>query len=479
MDRSRTGVALGVALALLAGGCGRSALPIDHDGPAPPPDGRPEDARPREARAPDAIVDRALHDGGCPVDCKAACRLVVDCQLYPGDEAKCVAECSAVWGMAIKGCLAALVCGASRSCPAAATCVTSPPKPDLVPSELVTSVKGTAVGYSFKVCNVGAGAADPFGVDLYYHSPGAPAPKKPGDQAHKGQALAAGACAGFSLQRTGTPPGSYASWVRVDNAEVVAESDEKNNLAGPVIAVVQAPAQPDLVVKQLDAKVSGADVEYEAQVCNIGGATAFLFRVDIYWNRLLAPGPLQIGDQDALLFNLAAGACQSVKRKRTSAPVAIYSSWAQVDTLGTVPESNENNNVAGPKVVTVAAAPECAGLCVFATGCGVFKPLELQQCLSWCNQMSAAQRQCALAANKKSSCADLKACSLPPPPPPPPPPWACLNLCNYLEATCKALPGNNLVACLGACASLPASRLQCALDAMDKKQCAPILLCLL
>jgi hypothetical protein len=267
--------------------------------------------------------------------------------------------------------------------------------------------------------------------------------------------------------------------VQVDGPAAIAESDETNNVAGPAASTVQPPAQPDLTIKSFNATVSGTSVDYAIEVCNVGGAAALLFRVDLYYNRLLAPGPLQVGDQNAFILSLGAGACQVVKRSHQNAPVAIYSSWAFCDTLGTVQELSEANNAAGPKVVTVAAPPDCAGLCSFAVGCGLFTLLEFQQCLSWCNAMTATQKQCALAANKASSCTALKACNLPPPPPPPPPPWACYTLCDYLQDTCKTVPGGNLPACIAACLSLPSTKLQCALDGMEKKQCAPILLCLL
>ncbi len=481
MSSPRCLAAGSIIAALLAAGCGRTPIPASEAGgarldgrdTAPSPDRKPAGS---DGEGPP--VDLLRSDGSCPLDCPLLCDLLIDCQLYPGKHTGCVTDCAG-WGMPMKSCLADLLCAGSKECSSAAKCVTSPPKPDLVPSKLIASVKGTTVSYTFDVCNQGKAASDPYSLDLYYHGAAAPAPKQHGDQVQTAPPLAAGACASFQLQRVNAPPGTTQSWVQVDSQGVIAETDETNNVAGPTAATVQPPAKPDLTIKTFNAKLNGTSIDYEIEVCNVGGAAALLFRVDLYYTRLLAPGVLQIGDQSTFILSLAAGACQVVKRSYQNAPVAIYSSWAFCDTLGTVQEVSETNNAAGPKVVTVAAAPECAGLCAFSIGCGVFKVLELQQCLTWCNGMNATQKQCATAANKASSCSALKACSLPPPPPPPPPPWACYSLCTYLQDTCKSVPGGNLPACIAACLSLPSTKLQCALDGMDKKQCAPILLCLL
>lgn len=474
---------LAALLALSVGGCGRTPVPAS-DGGGVRLDGRVIDSQAAPERRPGTDAegppagDLALRDGGCPIDCSLICVQLIDCKLYPGDHNGCVTDCAG-WGMPMKACLADLICARSRDCAAAGKCVTSPPKPDLVPSKLIASVKGSTVSYTFTVCNLGQGASDPYTVDLYYHSPTAPKPKQSGDQVQKAPALAAGDCTSFQLQRINAPSGTTQSWVQVDGPAAIAESDEANNVAGPATSTVQPPAQPDLTIKTFTATANGTTIDYAIEVCNVGGAGAVLFRVDLYYNRLLAPGPLQIGDQSTFILSLAAGACQTVKRSYPNAPVAIYSSWAFCDTLGTVQELSETNNAAGPKVVTVAAPPDCAGLCTFSVGCGLFSLLEFQQCLSWCNAMNTTQKQCALAANKASSCTALKACNLPPPPPPPPPPWACYTLCDYLQDTCKTVPGGNLPACIAACLSLPSTKLQCALDGMEKKQCAPILLCLL
>ncbi len=486
MTPSRSSILAGLIVVLV--GCGRSPVPATSDGAGLPEasvhvdrgpglearaDTRAE-ARPHEA----GPTDLRTWDGVCAPPCSALCSLVLDCGLYEGTEHECETACAA-WGAPVRGCLGALMCGGSKDCQAAAACIKKPPLPDLAAGDLVASVKGTTISYTFKVCNLGQGASDAFTVDLYYNVAAAPKAKQPGDQSAKSAGLAPGDCAPFILQRVNTPVGTYQSWVQVDVSGVLAETDEANNVAGPVKSEIAAPAAPDLVVQQFDAQLVGSDLQYTAQVCNIGKAPAFLFRLDFYYNRLLAPGPLQLGDTDSYVLGLAAGACQTYTKTYKSVPVGVYASWAFADTLTTVAESDETNNVAGPRVTTVTASAECAVLCAFVTTCSVFSPLEGQQCLTWCMQMPATTRQCAVNAGKKFSCTDLKACNLPAKPPPPPSPFACLSLCSYMTDTCKLVPQGQTVTCIVACASLATTKLQCALDAQAKKQCLQVGLCLL
>jgi hypothetical protein len=352
-----------------------------------------------------------------------------------------------------------------------------PAMPDLGVQSFTATASGATVTYTVKYCNLGTASSAAFAVDLYYQSKTPPAPKQKGDQAKLVGPIAKGTCAVATMQRPNTPIGAYSSWVQLDSGGAIAESNEANNIGGPVQVAVKAPPMPDLVIQAFDAKLVGTDLVYDVQICNVGTVPAFLFRVDIYYNRLLEPGVLQIGDQNAYLLTLAAGDCEGVSRTYKNVPVGLYNSFAFVDTLGTVAESSETNNSAGPKVLLVTAPTDCVADCVFATSCGLFKLTEYTQCLTWCTLMTPAVKQCVNAAVKAQSCTALKACNLPPPPPPPPPPWACVSLCNFLINPCKLVPQNGLASCSVACLSLPSTRIQCGVDAMNKQQCLQTLLC--
>ena len=458
--------------------CGRSPISLDDDDAAVPDlvVAGDQSVRVDHGSSVDALLP-ADH-GPCHPGCVDRCKLLTGCNLYPKGATQCLADCPG-WSAALSLCLDGLICG-SKACQAAATCITSPPVTDLAINQLKASVKGTTVTYSFTVCNLGQLPGGGFEVALYHNSKTAPMPKQTGNAVLPvPTGLGGGICAPLTMQRHNTPPGSYASWIQVDAKAQVAESDESNNVAGPVAVTIPGPTQPDLMIKSFTAKLVGADVVYDVELCNIGTAASWLFRVEIYYNRLLAPSVFMVGDQNAMfLTGLAAGACKTISRTYTNAKVGMLRSWAQVDSLNTVKESNEANNVAGPRLIVVSAQSGCIALCSFATSCGLFTVTEFAQCLTWCNGLSTSQRTCADTAATKSSCADLKQCPLPPPPPPPPPPWACLQICNYLVNTCKLVPSNQYLTCTGGCITLPQTKVQCAMTAMSNKQCLALSLCL-
>jgi hypothetical protein len=468
--------ALGAATAL---SCGRSPVSMVGDGDLPPGlDAMPLDDVQHGDVAP---LDGSLPwDGPCNASCIDMCKLLTACTDYPGGPPQCLNDCPA-WSEMTHVCLRELICdGGGPDCQDAMACLFSPPKPDLVLKNLNAPVNGTTVKYTFEACNQGKAPAGPFPVDLTYDSPTPPQLQQAGDQAKTVAGLAAGACIPMTFQRTKTPDGSYSSWVQLDGAGVVPESDEQNNVAGPVSVTVKAPPKPDLIIKQFDVQLSGSDIVYTAEVCNVGTVQSFLFRLEIYYTRLLAPSAFMIGDVNKLfLLGLGAGACKTVTHTYKNAPVGLYNSWAQVDALNTVAESDESNNVAGPKLVTVQAASGCMSLCILATTCGEFSALEFSQCLTWCSGMDPAAKQCAQSAAQAGSCSDLASCTLPPKPPDPPPPWACLTLCNYLIDTCNLIPSDQNLTCIAGCITLPSTKIQCGWTAMDNAQCTQLMLCIL
>jgi hypothetical protein len=476
------------ALVLLFAACGRSALPAESGdadlGAAPVK---------KDAAIP---VDSELHsldalpapdqgkplpgDGPCLPGCVARCKFVVDCNLYPPGPAQCLADCPN-WSDPINACLDGLICAGSTDCQAAQVCIEAPPLADLTIQGLTATAQGNTVTYTLKACNQGKATAGPFAVELYYDEKAPPGATQPGDQSLAvAGGLQLGDCASLTATRAKTPDGTYSSWARADHKNTVPESDETNNLGGPVSVTVTSPPMPDLIVKQLTAAVQNDDIVYDLEICNVGKAHAWLVRTELYYKRLIQPTQFLVGDVSiTFLAGLGPGACKNATRTYKKPPVGIYRSWAQVDALNTVKESNEGNNVAGPELVSVTPESGCVSLCSFAISCGLFTLTEFAQCLTWCNGMNGGQRKCADDAQSAGSCADLKACKLPPKPPPPATPLSCFEICDYLINDCKLVPSGQYVTCVGGCISLPQTKVQCAVNAMNNKQCLPMMMCIL
>ena len=483
MTRAKfVGIFLGSLFFLASGGgCGRS--PVNGNGvPGPRVDGggRYGETAPRvDALRPDSFVaDRGISDSGpCATGCVESCKLLVDCGLFATGPMACLKACP-TWKPATVHCLDGVVCAPQPSCDAAKACILSPPPlPDLRFKDVRIVAKGSTVDYRFQVCNAGGGVVTAaFDIDLFWDTPTFGAAADWTMTIPSG--LPPGACGPAAARRTNTPDGVYQTWIQIDAKKAVLESDENNNLVGPFPVTVASPKLIDLVVKRFDAKVSGSDINYEIEICNDGTSPAGFFRVDLFYNSVVAPFGV-LGDQSLNFFSLAAGACKVDKRTYAQAPVGTYRSWVKIDALNTIPETNENNNVAGPKQVQIKAAPGCNAFCNFAIGCGEFKPWENSRCLTWCSSFDTTERACADSARKNKRCADLAQCKLPPKPPGPPPPTACLTICDHLINTCQLLKPDQRLTCIAGCATLPETKKQCALDAKDQGQCLAMMTCIL
>jgi subtilase family serine protease len=101
---------------------------------------------------------------------------------------------------------------------------------------------------------------------------------------------------------------------------------------------------------------AGQPVAVTVTVKNQGNLAAGAFSADFYKDRAAAPGPGIIGDVRCAIAALAAGASTQCTGTVTYTAAGTFSAWAQVDTAQAVVESNEGNNVSGPRTMTVGAA---------------------------------------------------------------------------------------------------------------------------
>lgn len=132
-------------------------------------------------------------------------------------------------------------------------------------------------------------------------------------------------------------------------------------IADPCVAAVQCmsptPSRPDLAITAMSASANGTTVRYTVSACNLGGAPAPGFFVDLYYDRPGAPTIADYGDQYEQHPGLPAGACDTLTFTRTGTPSGSYTSWAQIDADANIDEANEANNIAGPVQVSVGGTP--------------------------------------------------------------------------------------------------------------------------
>src|SRR5262249_22894901 len=124
-----------------------------------------------------------------------------------------------------------------------------------------------------------------------------------------------------------------------------------------VTSVATTPAQP----------AAGQPATVTVVVKNQGTLAAGGFVVDFYKDRAAAPGPDLRGDIRCTVTGLAPGASTQCTGTVTYAAAGTFDAWAQADTARVVTESDDGNNVYGPRVVTVTA-PARPDLVVVAVG---------------------------------------------------------------------------------------------------------------
>jgi len=225
-------------------------------------------------------------------------------------------------------------------------------KPDLQIISLTASQTSTYVYYYVTVCNKGTAKSGNTYLDLYYNRSSAPPTSLAGNNTTTMNALNPGACQTRTMY-AGLPGGTYKSWVRVDRTNIVYESNENNNLKGPVTVTVYGTGKPDLVITNVSFATNTSGYHYYyVTLCNKGKATAVSTKIDVYYNRSSKPPATLAGDYTSYTGTLYAGACATRTVYAALGP-GTYNSWFYLDRTNAVLESNENNNIFGPKKITI------------------------------------------------------------------------------------------------------------------------------
>ena len=115
-------------------------------------------------------------------------------------------------------------------------------QPDLVVLSVVTNTTspepGEPVNISVTIKNQGTGDAGPFVIDWYADLSSPPTVSQNGDAFESVSSLAAGAIHVMNAMHTYAATGNYSMYTQVDTQNQVTESQENNNVLGPVFLVV-------------------------------------------------------------------------------------------------------------------------------------------------------------------------------------------------------------------------------------------------
>jgi hypothetical protein len=181
--------------------------------------------------------------------------------------------------------------------------------PDLWIASAGYEIDGATLKYKARVCNIGTDVARNFRVGFYYDYP-QPGPPD-GIYSDKFKAIEKldfdhwwwwrqwhipyPVCVDVEHERHQTPNDRYISWIKVDSGQFVVESNEDNNLWGPMVIDM---SNPDIVIEAFEAEVTTNKpytVEYYVRAKNVGTRRAKVFWIDIYHDREPADAP-QLGE---------------------------------------------------------------------------------------------------------------------------------------------------------------------------------------
>ena len=223
----------------------------------------------------------------------------------------------------------------------------------LTPSNYNPTV-GEHINVTMTIKNQGDEAADPCYADLFYDEPWPPTPPADGDLWWETSELDPGETETHTFM--GITNGVAQTWSMyglVDSYNSVVETNENNNVKGPVSVVWhEPPQQPDLVIQSLTASddypTVGEDISVTMVIKNLGTQDASSFWADLFLNLAFPPTVPDTGDYYCRK-SLAAGAMDSCTFTDITWPnPGTWNMYGLTDSENEVPESNENNNVKGP-----------------------------------------------------------------------------------------------------------------------------------
>ncbi|MCP4543882.1 MAG: hypothetical protein GY832_42755, partial [Chloroflexi bacterium] len=240
--------------------------------------------------------------------------------------------------------------------------VNPPPMPNLVVRSIETDPEVPVANQPFEIqvgiANTGtAYALGDFLVDWYADPSTPPISTTSGDGTWTRSGLGTGRTILLTTTYTLTTAGTHTFYAQIDRTNVVTESDEMDNLTGPLTLIASVMPQPDLVVIGLSVAPTiptlGQPVTLTVQIKNRGTlSTTADVRVDGYVDPVAVPGAGETGDVFTTIASLDPGQSVVVQLPYTFTTGEQHTLYAQVDALDVVSESIENNNVSEPLTVT-------------------------------------------------------------------------------------------------------------------------------
>ncbi len=237
----------------------------------------------------------------------------------------------------------------------------SPPQPDLVILSLTSTDYDPTVGeyidITLVIKNQGNLGTGNFYTDLFLNESFPPTPPATGDCWWR-TSLGAGETESHTFYDiTSSVAETWQMYGLTDSEDEISESNENNNVKGPVNVVWEDPEpKPDLIVEDFcigtDAPDIGDSVNIIVVIKNQGDASAHDFWTDLFYDSPFPPTPPADGDDWFYTSSLSSGQTKAWAFYIANDEADEWSIYVLVDSWNNVEESNEGNNVWGPEYVS-------------------------------------------------------------------------------------------------------------------------------
>jgi hypothetical protein len=217
---------------------------------------------------------------------------------------------------------------------------------DLTITSFQASVSADEVTYQVTVENRGDALSEGFYVDLHLDRSSAPDGSSVGDDWDYVTGIGAGESKVVTFTLTEVGAGSYTSWAIADPEDYEEESDENNNVRGPIsVEVEEQLLGPNLVITDIQALSDGTYTIFEFTIQNTGDQVATDFWVDLFYDQIDAPDTCDYGDHYEEVVDLQPGATRTFEHEVEEGPEYWWDTWLFVDTCDDVEESDEDDNI--------------------------------------------------------------------------------------------------------------------------------------
>jgi len=217
---------------------------------------------------------------------------------------------------------------------------------DLQVTGFQATVSGDEVTYKVTVANQGDALSDGFYVDVHLDRSSAPTGSSVGDEWEYVTGIGAGQSKVVTLVLSDVEAGSYRSWVIADPEDYEEESNEDNNVRGPItVEVEEQLLGPNLEITDFQAVSDGSYTYYEFTIKNTGDEVATDFWVDLFYDQASQPDACDYGDFYDEVFDLQPGATKTFEHEVEDGPEWWWDSWLYLDSCDDLEESDEGDNV--------------------------------------------------------------------------------------------------------------------------------------